>query len=461
MGCGILAFTLVIYISMYLKTETDLLPSYIIYILFVYSLLSIIKKFKSRKLNIGILLSIISAIIYFITIESEAFVIMKWLIYYLHIVFVLFGIVDISIGYDHHERLKKKIFRFLINLSIIIMIAMNSFFINKDGIVFNSPLLILILFIQLCGLCKEFVALNSYLYYLDDPIKINDIKPRTRNKKMIALLILVLSVSSLYFYNENLPWLSYKKENIEFEYYIYSGQSEDIIVDSLRYYIKNKSPLYGDYYSNDQVAPIIYIKKNLFEKSHILEAKIYSPSVIANIDALIKNKESVKYIDKGDYVGIVIDYGLNSWEMKGELENNIDIEVILKNENNKEVYTDKISLIRQSYKEYGYKDENIDISKVYASNNNIVYGPYIYIKDNDFVSSEQDYWVYTTFIIDGKEVDFSKSDYNALTRHLIFKQNFTYAPLEGQTISLRIHYTEPKVDGNEIFYQDYVLEELK
>lgn len=462
MGCGILAFTIFVYSFTYFHTETILVPRFIIYALFICALLSILRRYKTKTLIMTFILSVMSLLMYFINSSSFIVIFIAQFLYYLQIIFVMLSVVELSRGYDDYQIIKKKVKRYIINTTLLYVFIFYLLLTNQTTTNFLPKLLVYTMIIQSFGLSIRITLLNNYLYNLDEPIKINDINPRTKSKKIIALGILVLSLGTLCVYNDNIPLLVYKKENIQFDCFVYSGRSENIIVDSFRYYVRNNSQYYGDYYRDNQDSPVFYIKEELFKKTHIIEANIYSEAIKnCRIDILVKKGKPIEYIYDNGYVGI-IEYNLISpLIIPDELEDCIQIDIRLKDQDDNIIHTESLSLTRQEYKEYGYSDEVIEISNIYATDENIVYGPYIYIKDRDTITSGSDYYIYTTFVVDGKELQYTKSDVSNLVKHLTFKQHLTYAPCKGKTVSLRIHYIEPNVNGKEIFYQDYILEELK
>lgn len=472
MGCGLLATTLLLYMSVYSTTESTLVPDFFVYIFFIVSLLSILKRFQNKKLMIGFILSILCLIFSFINLDNNMFFVIAQLFHYFQIFFVLVGIIEISEGYDWLYKIKKKVKRFLMNLGIIDFLFIYSY-ITSTTQSHIIKTLIVVLIIQLIGLCWQMLFLNNYLYSLDEPIKLLKPNTRTPKKKMLAIVLIVMSIGIFYLYNENLEVIKYENQNVQFEYYIYSGKSENIIVDSLRYYKRNDSPYYGDYSDDFGYLPTIYLKNKVFEKTHIIDFKLYdedtreivkkgsllTETIIEENGVLLGEERYLVNLD--DYTGVLDTFGAMSLNLEKDKDYKLSISIDLLDNDYNVLYQEVIPLQRQSYKEYGYEDNQIEISNVYVTDTSIVYGPTIWIKDDYIIPEDRKYWIYTTFIIDGKEHIYTHSDYEELISKTPLQQTITYASLTGNTITLRIHFIEPTPHGEEFFYKDYVLEELK
>lgn len=460
MGCGILAFTILLFTGTYIHTETVLIPHFIVDIFFVCSLLTISKRYKTKKLILGLSLSILSLLMYFVATTQLVFTLINIVVHYFQIYMILKSIIDIANDYEKYRVLKKKTTRYLINITIIN--ALTIYYLLSDLHQVNDlPIIfIYILIIQSIGLCRHIALFNNYLYGLEEPIKIERIKVKTLKKKIIAIIVVVTSICCLNGLNEIIPWMIYKNEDVQFECYVYNGRSENIIIDSFRYYIRNKSPYYGDMYRDNEENPVFYIKKELFEKTHVIESAIVLPSCTLRCDILVKDLNVVEYIEHGDYVGVYSINNISGIINDEELENDLIMRVKLLDENYELIKYEAIPITRQECKEYGYSDKDIDISHVYVTDTSIVYGPYIYIKNKDMLDQYKDLNIYTTFVVDGKEIEYSKSDSSCVENNIILSQKFNYAPFEGKTISLRIHFTD-NINGKELFFYDYKLEETK
>ncbi|MEE0965665.1 MAG: hypothetical protein U0L85_01285 [Bacilli bacterium] len=380
MGCGLLALGLWLLFGLKINiSDSSLIPPFIAYIIIIWALIVLLKRYNNKNLVYSLVLSIICLIIELLPVMKVS-IIIGCIISFLQLYFLLRGIKYILGKYVEIELYVEKSKRYIYNFGIInILIILMNIFDITHLVIANT--LVVILAIQTFGICRQLYKINDYLYRLDEPIKVENPIPRKKKYKIIAIIIIFISIMMVMLNESVLPEMIYDYSN-KTVHFLMSGENDNIKVENFEVYY------FGDYrgYFVQKKGPDIYVKEEIGKE---VERIVFNIS-IDDSDMIYSINTDSFYTTLSQYDG----YQLLKFEESDFTDMNI-IEFIDRMNNHKAIvftlkyYDDEENVITEEKihlnsvvtKEYGYEDSAVEIKNVFIYENRILSSPFIRIKN--------------------------------------------------------------------------------
>lgn len=375
MGCGLIALGLWFLLGLKINVNgTELVPPFIAYIIFIWGIITVLKRYKNKHLSYSLIISIVCLLFELLS-EIRIFSILNCITSFLQLYFMLYGIEDIAKKYDNINIYSQKIKKYLIIFAILNIVVVISKVLNTETTL--GVILVLIVFFYTISVCKHLYKINDYLYGLEEPVKIEKRLPRRKSYKIIAIMIMIITMIILLF-SQNILSILTDRYSYESYYIVFKGDNGNIKVDDIEIYGYNQ---YSFINCEDSHIPYskLYVNKDILKDAENIIRKIY---VEDSQDFRYESHDSIiskKYYDN-DLMEYEIDTEMTSnFQYNHEILNKITegkvtprLSITFLDKNNNEIETQTVELKPKAVKEYRYEDNDLVIKNVFTSEHTLM-----------------------------------------------------------------------------------------
>lgn len=365
MGCGLIALGLWLLLGLKVNLNgIELIPPFIAYVIFIWGVITILKRYQNKYLSYSLIISFI-CLLFEILPKLNILDILSCIASFLQLYFMLYGIKDIAKEYENINIYNKNIKRYLIIFGILNIVIVISKIFNKATTL--GGIIVLIIFFYTISICRHLYKINDYLYSLEEPVKISKPLLRKKQYKIIAIMIMIITMITLLL-SQNILSILTDKYSHESYYMVFNGKNESIKVDDLEIYGHNQYslPNYGWFINISHSQ--IYTSKDILKNAKGLIRKIYvenSQDFIYESHATIisKDKDLIKYETATETRKVT------NQVLKDIQEKNVTLYLSLTflDKDEHVIDTQTIKLNSVPIKEYGYEDDDIIIKDIFTS----------------------------------------------------------------------------------------------